>query len=208
MSAKPSKSTLLLFDLGLVVVDVDLSTGAAVWQALTGRKTSEFNRLFFDSGIKYRMDIGEMSADEAVSAISELTEYQVIPELILATWNSVLTIRPDMSAAIRALSLNYRCDVISNTDPIHAAWIQEECGIMDAITHWTFSFDNGHMKPQEPLFQEALDAAEVPAAQVLLLDDRRDNVATATSMGMDTMVVQNVSQALNELRARGFELDA
>ena len=77
---------------------------------------------------------------------------------------------------------------------------------MGAITNWTFSFDSGHMKPQKALFEIALEAAQIPATQVLLLDDRRDNVATAQALGMDTIVVENEVQALAELQSRGFDI--
>ena len=206
MSSQPPKSTLILLDLGLVVVDVELSTGRAAWQELCGGNRSDFDRLFFDSGIKYRMDIGELSGQSAIDEIGKAVDYKVIPDVIEASWNAVLTARPAMSAAIRALSRTYRCDVISNTDPIHAAWIQKNCGIMDAVTKWTFSFDSGHMKPQKALFEVALEAAQIPATQVLLLDDRRDNVATAQALGMDTIVVQSEAQALAELQSRGFDI--
>jgi putative hydrolase of the HAD superfamily len=206
MSHSPPECTLILFDLGLVVVDVELSIGRAVWQALTGREGGEFDRVFFDSGIKYHMDIGELSAQDAIAAACKLTEGQVSPEIIESCWNAVLTARPEVSRAICKLSQDYRCDVLSNTDPIHAKWIQEQCGIMEAITHWTFSFDSGHMKPQRPLFEVALKAADVPAEEALLVDDRSDNIATAKALGMDTIWVNDEEQVLAELRARGFDI--
>lgn len=194
----------VLFDLGMVVVDVDVTWACARWEELTGRPGAELERVFFDSGVKYALDRGLMSADDGLERVCELTDGSVTPETARDAFNHMLRARPHVAELAHRLRATVRCGVISNTDPIHAAWIQEHAGISGAIGRWTFSFTSGAMKPDPALFREALEAMDAAPGTTLLIDDRTDNIATARDLGMDTLHFGEFSAVRGGLVARGL----
>ncbi len=194
----------VLLDLGGVVVDVDIHWGKAAWRARTGRSAEDFERVFFLSGVKDAMDIGRMSAEEGLQRVSELTNGEVTPAAARACFNAILRARPPVTALAKQLAAHARVGVLSNTDPVHAQWIQQNCDIADVVQRWVFSFDVREMKPDPPIYQAALDAMDAPAEATLLIDDRADNLAAAAALGIRGIRYQRFEDVRAELRRLGL----
>lgn len=63
--------------------------------------------------------------------------------------------------------------------------------IVSRIETWTVSCEHGRAKPDAALFQAALDALGVPAAQTLMVGDRLDrDIAPAVALGMSALWVR------------------
>ncbi len=193
-----------LLDLGGVVVDVDLDAGRAAWQRRTSRSGSDFDRVFFESGVKDAMDIGQIDADEGLNQVCALTNGAVSPAEARACFNAILSPRPQVTRVIEALAKASRIGVISNTDPIHAGFIRERCGIDHVVEAWTLSCDVGALKPDPPLYLAALDAMSCSASEALLIDDRRDNLEAAAALGIRGVRFETLDQTAAELRGYGL----
>jgi FMN phosphatase YigB (HAD superfamily) len=89
--------------------------------------------------------------------------------------------------------------VLSNTDPIHSAWIEEESEIRVAITRWFYSYQCGSMKPESRIFEFALQELGVAAEETVLIDDRDENIAAAQRLGMDTIHYTSFEAVCEEL---------
>ena len=192
----------VLFDLGGVVVDVDLNWSRDAWVATTGTSHADFDRVFLDSGIKDQIDRGEMSEVEALTRIRELHGAPVEDHQIRHCWTSCLRTRPYSTQLVHAVSQRARCAVLSNTDPIHSAWIEGQSGIRDAITRWFYSYQCGSMKPESQIFLVALQGLGVPAEETVLIDARPENIAAAQRLGMDTIHYTSFESVCEGLAAR------
>jgi putative hydrolase of the HAD superfamily len=177
----------VLFDLGGVVVDVDLNWSRVAWAATTGTSHTDFDRVFLDSGIKDQIDRGEMSESEALARIRELHSGAIEDHQIRHCWTSCLRTRPYSTQLVHAVARRSRCAVLSNTDPIHSAWIEEQSEIRDAISRWFYSYQCGSMKPEPRIFEVTLQTLGVSAEEALLIDDREENIAAAQRLGMETI---------------------
>jgi len=178
---------LVLFDLGGVVVDVDLSWSREAWATTTGTSHADFDRVFLNSGVKDRIDRGQMSESEALATIRRLHGGPIEDQHIRNCWTACLRTRPTSTQLVHAVSQRAPCAVLSNTDPIHSAWIEEQSEIRGAITRWFYSYQCGSMKPEPQIFLVALQELGVPAEEAVLIDDRSENVAAAQQLGMDTI---------------------
>ena len=192
----------VFFDLGGVVVDVDHARGANEFSRLTGLPAHEFDRAFFLSGVKDRLDVGTMSKDQALARVSELTG--AAPELACKAMEAVLTVRPRVVNLAHAMAPNVRLGVISNTDPIHAAWIEREAELLPIIEAWTYSFLEGCLKPDPPLYLKACEYMNIAPKHAVLIDDRPENCATAKSLGMHAIQYETFEQVRSELVALGL----
>lgn len=196
------ETSVVLFDLGRVVVDVDKRWAEEAWGRATGR--SDFSAIFFDSGIKDDLDVGRINAEEGLTRAARLAGPPATRSLVRDCFNQMIRARPRVRTMATELARRYRIGVISNTDPVHAAWIEDNTGFDAFVEHWTYSFDVGAMKPGADLFVAALEAMEVPGDACVLLDDRADNCATARGLGIDAIRFESFEQAQRELVARGM----
>lgn len=72
-----------------------------------------------------------------------------------------------------------------------AAWsrlLRRRFGLDDAIGDWYVSSDLGGRKPDPAPFRSALAGLAVPPRQVVFVDDRPVNLATAQALGMRTVL--------------------
>ena len=192
----------VFFDLGGVVVNVDIDRGAKRFAHLTGLPVQEFHRAFFTSGIKDRLDVGTLGTEQAFQQIQELTG--ALPAAAKEAMESVLSIRPRVVNLAHALCSRARLGVISNTDPIHAAWIEKTSGLLPIIETWTYSFLEQSLKPDTAIYLSACEAMGIAPHRAVIIDDRAENCATAIALGMAAIQYQNYDQVCSSLSQLGL----
>jgi FMN phosphatase YigB (HAD superfamily) len=83
---------------------------------------------------------------------------------------------------------------LSNTNPEHwgrrARW-----PFLDALDHRFLSFELGHVKPDQVLFDRVAELLCVPADRVLFLDDNQINVDGAVAAGFRSMRARGPAEA-------------
>lgn len=57
-------------------------------------------------------------------------------------------------------------------------------GFLDPFDHVTFSYELGTVKPQRPIYEDAIRGLSVRPQEALFLDDRPENVAGARAAGL------------------------
>ena len=191
----------VLFDLGGVVVDVDLERGAERFAELTGLPVHEFHRGFYLSGVKDRLDVGTLSEDEALAYVERITGAP--KSSAKAALQAVLTVRPRVVNLVHALCARARIGVISNTDPIHADWIERESELLPVVESWTYSFMEQTLKPDPQLYQIACHHMDVSPCRTILVDDREDNCQTARDLGMHAILYTDFESVRNALMKAG-----
>jgi len=197
-------ASVVFFDLGGVVVDVDLDRARAAWAQTMNDDPAGLDRHFLDSGIKDRIDLGLLSAADAVEDIATRCGGQIDPDRIVDCWNSTLSTRPAVSELVHEVARRVRCAVISNTDPMHFAFIKAQSGIDDVIERWICSFEAGSLKPDTGILRMALRELNVAAEHALLIDDRRENLLAAQSLGMDGLHCSDFESLRTGLVERGL----
>jgi len=200
----PHPPLVVFFDLGGVVVDVDLQRARCAWAAELGTSESDFDRVFLDSGIKDAMDVGKITRSQALRDLCALCASPVAEEVIVRCWSSSISPRPEVSEMVHEVARNARCAVISNTDPVHAEYIKAVTGISTAIERWVTSYQAGSMKPEIGILRLALQHLAVHAEDALLVDDREENLVAARSLGMDGLHYDNFESVRRGLAARGL----
>jgi putative hydrolase of the HAD superfamily len=192
----------VFLDLGGVVVDVDIDRGRQCFTRLTGLPPHEFDRAFFLSGIKDRLDVGTIDVETALRQVWEMTGASA--EHARAAFEAILSVRPSVTNLAHALCAQARIGVISNTDPIHAHWIEQHCELLPVVEVWTYSFLEQSLKPDRAIYLAACKAMDIHPSRAVLIDDREENCATATSLGMGAVQFHTLEQVRQELGRMGL----
>ena len=196
----------IIFDIGRVLLRVDIS------RALTGLAENI-----------------PLSPDEIWSAISndprwpDWQEGRISPrdwhlhltkrlggsltfEQFVDSWNRALDPVPiHENSFFEKLSRHYRLVLLSNTDPIHVAYIEAHYDFLRFFPARIYSCSVGASKPNPLIFREALRATKVRAEEAVYIDDIPAYVEAAQRLGMAGIPFQSPDQLEIALRALGVD---
>jgi glucose-1-phosphatase len=100
-------------------------------------------------------------------------------------WNLVLDPEPILSnGLLDKLSKNYRLGLLSNTDPIHVAYLEWRYDFFSYFPVRIYSCAIGAAKPNPLIYREALRACRVRAEEAVYVDDIPAYVEAARRLGM------------------------
>jgi putative hydrolase of the HAD superfamily len=191
----------VVFDFGGVIGTYQPEEDVAAMAAAAGVTTAEFGRAYWPPRFAY--DIGELSArtfwqDIAGRLGRSFTRPQVteLVRLDVASWSHLCEGTVQLIIDLR--SAGQRLAVLSNM-PREQAEVVAGMPVARHFEHLLFSCDFKAGKPDPGCFSQALARLDAPAEEVILIDDREDNVRAALAMGMRAIRFTTPEQARTAL---------
>jgi len=190
----------ILFDLGGVLVG---SAGrVAVRALLPSMSEQQVLERWLRSRAVNLFERGQMSSGTfATEFIKEwdlrLTEAEFLESF--AAWATGLV--DGAEALVRSLRRQHVVACLSNTNEIHWARMPELRELFDYcfVSHLT-----GFMKPDREAYEYAVRELQVAPNAVYFLDDLRQNVEAARTLGINAFCVRGFADVLPVLRAQGL----
>jgi len=174
-----SKSTVLLFDLGGVLIENQMFSELKRLMN-SDRTEAELIEMWLTNPVARQFELGRCSTDEFAHSIIEQFYLPLEPKEFLAAFQSwPKGFYTGVEPLLNDLRSRFSVCCLSNSNEIH--WTS-------AITdHFEFAFSShliGCIKPDENAYEHALGAIGVEAGQVHYFDDAAMNVDVANSCGM------------------------
>jgi FMN phosphatase YigB (HAD superfamily) len=121
-------------------------------------------------------------------------------------WNLVLDPEPIHGKELfEKLSKKYRLALLSNTDPIHVAYMESRYDFFPYFPARVYSCAVGASKPSPIIFQEALRACRIRAEEAVYVDDIEGYVDAARRLGMLGVHFRSAEQLRSDLQAIGVD---
>ena len=198
----------IIFDIGRVLIRVDIRrvqqalaeglslTPSELWSAIEkdphwrdwqeGRMSPRDWHLNLAKRFRLPLDFGQFSS----------------------VWNSALDpqpIHPD--SLFERLSKSYRLGLLSNTDPIHVAHMENAFSFFHHFPRpvRVYSCAVGTSKPDPLIFRESLRACRIPAEQAVYIDDILVYADAARSLGFQAIHYRSPEQLHHDLGALGVQ---
>ncbi|GLU54642.1 HAD family hydrolase [Dyadobacter frigoris] len=206
---KNSRIKNIIFDLGDVILNIDVPLASSNFGKLSGREQHEILTLFKEKELFRLFETGLVDEDAFRNLIREVLEFPDWSEEIIDTaWNSLLLdIPPSRIELIKELGKNYRLFLLSNTSSIHIKEVNKilhaASGIEkldDLFEKVYLSYEMGKMKPDPAIYLQVLEESDLVAEETLFLDDNPDNITAASKLGIDTILVQKPVTILDYLK--------
>lgn len=187
----------IVFDFGNVLFDLDLPAIGREIRRLVGDRYESVRERLQQSGVFELYETGGLSTEEFVDAIRFAGPSILSAEQVVAAWNSIFIGMPaerfDMLLRLRR---RYKVFLLSNINPLHAAWIddylQREHGISDFQSRYFDGVYYSHLirlrKPDREIYEYVLADAEILPSETLFIDDLEENVNAARALGIQGMV--------------------
>ena len=196
----------IIFDLGGVVLDSPMEIFAA-FEKRHGLPENFLNKLIVESGREgawARLERGELALDEFFAAFDEEIRNagaDISSRELMAAVTDFANVRPEMIQTIRRLREDgYLVAALTNN------WLMDDGGTSTGMDILKAEFDvfvessrAGVAKPDPKIYEMALRELDVGAGEAIFLDDIGRNLKPARQMGMTTIKVTSVENALEQL---------
>ena len=173
----------IIFDLGGVLVTYDHSAIATAVAALSpSSPTAVWAQIV---AVMPQFGRGQMTPRALHRALVGAVGVTRDFDRFAAAFNASLGRDEEALAYARALHASgRRVGVISNTNPLHAAWLRAHLPEFDLFHSVILSSEAGLLKPDPAIYRRALDELGLLPAQAIFVDDTAANVTAVAPLGM------------------------
>ena len=194
----------VIFDLGRVIVDIDIrrllsvvSAGVsaddvegAIVRALSDEVMRDFNRGRIGPVEFYEAMMGRHDLDMGFEEFKDL-------------WCGIFSPMAGMEELLRELDGKVKLGLLSDTDPLHWGYLRGAYPVLEIFARPTLSYEVGLTKPDEGIYLAASENVGVEPGACLYIDDLEANAAGAVAVGMEGVVFKGADSLRGELEERG-----
>jgi putative hydrolase of the HAD superfamily len=199
----------LLFDLGNVLVDIDIDGAHERLNQLLriDAQRPVIEKAFID------YECGRITTDIFINTLLSQSELKVQALDIIEAWNSMIVGIPDYRVEmLRQLRKKYTVYVLSNTNALHLEWIHRyvrrvhkvEAFEKELLDHAFYSHLVGDRKPNASLFKFITEDSFMTPALTLYMDDVQENLNVAARLGFNTHLVKPGDEIAEYLKQQGY----
>jgi putative hydrolase of the HAD superfamily len=181
----------IVFDLGGVVIDLDVACALRRFEALGIPQVETILNAYEQKGIFLELERGETDRKEFCRKLSLYTGKELTDEAVEHAWMGFIVDVPQAKLDyILELRKSYRVCLLSNTNPFIFDWAQTVAfspagrPIGDYFDKLYASYRIGLTKPDPRIFEYMLNDSGMQASETLFVDDGEKNTASARSLGM------------------------
>jgi len=202
---KSKKIRAIIFDIGRVLVRLDIAGGMGGLGGIISLSPQE-TWAAIERDPRWRdWQEGRISARDWQLHICRRLGVELSFDQFCEHWNRVLDPTPLLdNSLLEYLSKHYCLALLSNTDPIHVAELEQRFDFFRFFPHRVYSCTVGASKPSPLIFRDALRACKVAAENAVYVDDIPDYVEAARQLGMSGVVFHSAEQLAADLESLGL----
>jgi glucose-1-phosphatase len=187
----------IVFDLGGVIVDLDMHSCIDAFRALGVKDISNFVGVSRQEDLFHDFEIGTIDTSAFCREVRMLSQSEITDGEICTAWNKMLVgIKQPKKERLLELREGYMTYLLSNTNEIHWKKACEELFPYHGFEADNYfeqiflSFEMHCAKPGDTIFEMMLRQAGIKAEETLFVDDSAANCETARRLGIKTRCVR------------------
>ncbi len=196
---KPNRKGTIIFDLGGVILNLDIPRSFQKFEKLTGIPAVKTEAMLHRQSFFLDYELGMIDDREFRQSIREMAGKPLKEEDIDEAWNAMLLDVPQQRLDwIMPLTKQYQLVLLSNTNSLHINRLTEifkrdTCfkGPEEVFDRLYYSFRLNMRKPNEDIFHYVLKDLDLLPSEAVLIDDNELNIAAAKSLGLRTIFVNH-----------------
>jgi len=185
-----TEPSVVVFDLGKVLVDFDYSIAVRRFAERSEADMEEIERLV-NSPIQIQYESGKITTNEFFEAIRDGAGFRGDRAEFVSIFADIFSPMETMIGFFEQLKpFGIPTCVFSNTNEIAIGHIREGFPFYSLFDNYVLSYEEGGMKPDEPIYDVVEQRTGESGAAILYIDDRAENIETGLGRGWKT-IVQN-----------------
>jgi putative hydrolase of the HAD superfamily len=184
----------IIFDLGNVVVDLDIKATDIAFKKLSNERYDQIMQALKADEFFERYETGQISTATFVKNLQENIGGSVSEKAITDAWNAMLLDIPDIRYNIlKEAQKKYRTFCLSNTNELHIEYVynqlKETKGIENLADYFEkvyLSHEMGQRKPNLDIFETVIKENHLQPNETLFIDDTAGHLEGAEKAGLHT----------------------
>lgn len=194
----------VFLDLGGVMYELDVSGTMNRLSHICGKSIEEIRGAVYSEDLIIPYESGKLSSYHFYEGIMKRLECRVNFDDFKRIWNSILVKRNEMFQITRELSRIVDIVFVSNTNELNASAMDGELrGITEKIV---YSHEVGYLKPDQRIFQKALEIGGSEPLKTLYFDDLEHNVSAANQLGIKAFIFRDLNDFLEIFQSFGIHM--
>ena len=201
-----SKHSVLLFDLGGVILDLSFANTFNAFAKLSNKRIHEIENDFSAISFFKDFETGHLTESEFRSELTKLLCINVTDEILDQAWNAMLGILPtNRLQVLEKLSKSHTLILFSNTNSIHLKAFTEivkQSGTKSFDSYFSTAYYShlvGRRKPDRATYQWICKQHNFEPNTILFFDDNLANLQGASEVGINTFHVTDADELFKEL---------
>lgn len=197
MNERPDMSVILL-DIGNVIVSVDFEPFFRAISRNGAGDYEELRRRYCDGPFKERLDRGMVAPAEFLRKLADdpMTA-DMPPGFFRSAWQNIFTPVPGSIEGIMCLRERHDIWIMSDTDPLHFAWLLDRYPVMHGHDRYFLSYEHGLLKREPEAFRHVLESSGFGPQRFTLVDDRPANIEACRQVGMQGILFSSWPEVLS-----------
>jgi glucose-1-phosphatase len=198
----------LLFDLGGVLYDIEVSRTVDAFSKLGLQNFKQLYNLKEQTSLFDRLEIGQVDDLGFEQALIQHFDEHPGDGTIVKAWQALLIGMPEKNLTLlKELKKQYRLYLLSNTNVMHMAVIDRQIPELRELFDKTYlSYEIGLRKPDAEYYDYVIRDAGLDPQKSLFLDDNKDNVEGARKSGIHAVQVERGTDLRENLIAAGIAI--
>jgi len=188
----------IIFDFGGVIIDIDPLLTMQEFEKLGARKLNEEETREFVEEIVAKFERGIFTPEIFREKVKEFLHFDANDNQIDDAWNALIyDIPAERIRVIEEVRKNYRIFLLSNSNETHYDLYVRDLQLRFGYREFDelfeksyFSFDTHLSKPDPEAFEFIINQEGLNPSKTLFIDDRMDNIITASSLGLRTYLLK------------------
>ena len=202
-----NKIETVIFDLGRVLVDVDLTRGIFKY-TLQDKNPSEnevLDSLMRDSYYR-EYACGRVSVTDFHQEFCAALNLELDFKSFKKYWNDVFKIIPGMQELVEQIKTKFKIGLLSDIGPLHWEHLNKTLPVLKLIDQPILSYEIGYLKPDPQAYLKVAESVKTAPENCLFIDDRAINVTGAKEIGMQAIQFSGVLRLKEDLKTYGIHL--
>ncbi len=172
--------------------------------AVCGVAESQIEQLLLHSGLNAELERGEITEEQFHASLEKAIEKNIDFAALKHAAANIFTLNESIVPLLDELkSIGLRLVLLSNTSITHLQFIQQNYDVLSRFDALTTSFEAGALKPDAPIYKDALSKANCPPQDCFYTDDIEDYVLGARGFGINAEVYTETSLTRSALQQLG-----
>jgi len=198
------KFSVLVFDLGKVLVDFDYTIAARRIVPLCSSPGDPAKFFSTHATLLTSYELGLLTTEKFFNQIKAASGFSGTQQEFNASFADIFTpIQPmiDLHGELRKTDM--AAYVFSNTNDLAVEHIRNRFPFFSDFDGYVLSYEHGSMKPSAKLYEIVERASGRKGGEILYIDDRPENVAAGAARGWKTILHEDPSKTRAALQQLG-----
>ena len=195
----------VIFDLGGVIIDIDLDTGFKKFKSIGIGINQEPLEIIKSNDVFIRYETGKIGTEVFRDELRKFSARDFKDNEFDDAWNSIIAFFPKENISfIQRIKSKYRTFLMSNTNELHIKYCSKILnesfnlrGFDSMFEKVYYSHTSGMRKPNADFFQLIIKENKLVPERTLFVDDFAENIETANQLGIKTYHITNGRKILD-----------